>query len=65
MIFYDNKPFREFRCLKCRTLLGEEYIYAGRLRIKCPVCNEINKIDFKTTRDEISKLYKISEKGGD
>lgn len=65
MILDEGKPMREFRCTKCRALLGLEYIYAGRLAIKCHNCNELNRIDFKTTKDEIRKLYKVELKGGE
>lgn len=64
MITKNGKPFREFRCQKCRSLLCLEYIYAGRLEIKCHNCNEINVIDFKTTKEELIKLLKINLKGG-
>lgn len=50
--------YREFRCIKCRNLLAKEYIYAGRLQIKCSKCNELNNINFKTTRAELLKLAK-------
>jgi len=56
MIKSNGESYREFRCTKCRNLLALEYIYAGRLQIKCPKCNELNNIDFKTTRAEIQKL---------
>ena len=48
--------YREFRCPVCRSLLAKEYIYAGRLQIKCHKCNEICDIDFKTTKSELLKL---------
>lgn len=56
MITVDGQPYREFRCMKCRNLLGLEYIFAGRLQIKCRKCNEMNTIDFKTTKAELVKL---------
>ena len=55
MKYINEKPFREFRCSKCRNLLAMEYIYAGRLEIKCPKCNEVNVIDFRTTKNELVK----------
>jgi len=56
MIKSKGKYYREFRCTKCRNLLALENIYAGRLQIKCPKCNEMNNINFKTTRAELLKL---------
>lgn len=65
MIEYKGKPVREFRCYKCRHLLGLEYIYTGRLVIKCPKCNTMNEIDFKTTKAEIKNLIELKQRGGD
>lgn len=56
MIKSDGQSYREFRCVKCRGLLALEYIYAGRLEIKCPTCNTMNRINFRTTKAEILKL---------
>jgi LSD1 subclass zinc finger protein len=56
MIKVEGEPYREFRCIKCRNLLALEYIHAGRLQIKCPKCNTLNSINFKTTRAELLKL---------
>jgi phage FluMu protein Com len=42
-----------------------EYIYAGRLEIKCPKCNEVNVINFKTTRNELKKVLNYNLKGGE
>lgn len=64
MIQRNGKPMREFRCTECRTLLGLEYIYAGRLEIKCHNCNHLNVINFKTTKQEIEKLFNW-KKGGE
>lgn len=32
----DDTFMREFRCVGCRALLAKEYLYKGRLVIKCP-----------------------------
>ncbi len=56
MKYIDEKPYREFRCSNCRNLLAMEYIYAGRLQIKCYNCNEVNVINFRTTKEELLKL---------
>jgi phage FluMu protein Com len=47
--------------------LGLEYIYAGRLEIKCHNCNHLNIINFKTTKAEVDKLFSWNEelKGGE
>jgi len=50
MIIKNNKPYREFRCTKCRSLLALEYIYSGRFSIKCHVCNVINDIECSSTK---------------
>jgi len=59
MIKINNETYREFRCTKCRNLLAMEYIHSGRLQIKCPKCNELNTINFKTTRAELLKLIPV------
>jgi len=63
MIKSNGKYYREFRCIKCRNLLALENIYAGRLQIKCPKCNTMNVINFKTTKAELLKLAKKTFKG--
>ena len=37
---------REFRCVGCRGLLAMEYLYKGRLVIKCPKtdCGRYNEL---------------------
>jgi phage FluMu protein Com len=55
---FKGKPVREFRCSHCRGLLGDEYIFAGRLFIKCPNCNTLNEIEFKTTLGEMFEYIK-------
>lgn len=47
---HNGKPYRELRCTTCRKLLALEYIYSGRLSIKCYACNQINDIDCKAAR---------------
>lgn len=56
MIIQNGKPYKEVRCSKCRTLLALEYIYSGRLSIKCPKCNEINVIVYKTPKKLLNSL---------
>lgn len=56
MLEYNGKTYRELRCSYCRALLGEEYVYSGRLRIKCWRCGEINSINFKSTRGLLENL---------
>lgn len=64
---HDGKVYREFRCHgeDCRQLLGEEYIYNGRLRIKCPKCGKMNEIDFRSSRQELLNMLKPFPEGGD
>lgn len=47
MIQYDQKSYRELRCLDCRRLLGIEYIYSGRLSLRCPRCKRLNYFEFR------------------
>lgn len=56
MLEYNGKTYRELRCSYCRALLGEEYIYSGRLRIKCWRCGEINSINFRSARGLLDKM---------
>ena len=55
MIVHKGKPYREFRCQNCRSLLGLEYIYAGRLSIKCHKCGSINDLEFKAVKKVLLK----------
>ena len=48
MLKYKGEAYRELRCPKCRALLLEEYIYTGRLRIKCSRCKEIVTVKFQS-----------------
>lgn len=50
MITRKGKPYRELRCNNCRALLALEYIFIGRLSIKCPKCNTFNDIDQKSAK---------------
>lgn len=62
---HNDKPVREFRCSHCRGLLGDEYIFAGRLFIKCHRCNTLNEIEFRTTVSELvnymSKYFDVKK----
>lgn len=62
MIKIQGESMREFRCTKCRKLLGLEYIRTGRLQIVCPRCKEVNYIDFRTIRNELLKIIKGGDK---
>lgn len=48
MLKYEGEAYRELRCPKCRALLLEEYVYTGRIRIKCSRCGEITTIKFRS-----------------
>ena len=73
MITRKGKPYREFRCSNCRSLLGLEYVYAGRLSIKCGKCGTMNDLEFKAVKKVLLKqlpkptIYVKSEnqKGGE
>jgi len=63
MITQNGKAYKEVRCSNCRTLLALEYIYSGRLSIKCHKCNEINVITYKTPKKLLNSL--LVENGGE
>ena len=52
MLKYGNEAYRELRCPDCRALLCEEYLYEGRLRIKCRNCGEIITIKFRSPKSK-------------
>jgi phage FluMu protein Com len=70
MITKNGKPYREFRCSCCRKLLALEYIFAGRLSIKCE-CGTINDIEIKSAKGillsegGIKPTELVSKKGGE
>ncbi len=51
-----EKFYREVRCNKCRRLLLKEYVYRGRIAVKCTKCSEVVEIDFKTPIGTIERL---------
>lgn len=55
MIEQNEKFYREIRCTKCRRLLALEYIFRGRLAIKCK-CGEINRIEYRTPIKNIERI---------
>lgn len=55
MLKVDEKFWKEIRCTECRRLLAMEYIYAGRIMIKCR-CGEMNTITYRTPNSLIKKL---------
>lgn len=61
MIKSEDKFWKEVRCVKCRALLCFEYIFAGRIMIKCKKCKTINEIDYKTTKKEFTKANNENE----
>ena len=52
MIKYEGEAYRELRCPKCRALLLEEYVYSGRIRIKCGRCKKITTIKFQSLKQK-------------
>lgn len=61
MLKYEGKPFREFRCRKCRALLAEEYVFFGRLRIKCRKCKTMNSLNFKASKKLLENYIGYSD----
>ncbi len=55
MIEQENKFYRELRCAKCRRLLALEYVFRGRLAIKCK-CGELNRIEYRTPIKNIERI---------
>lgn len=55
MIEQDEKFYREVRCAKCRRLLLLEYVFRGRIAIKCK-CGEMNRIEYKTPIKKIERI---------
>lgn len=55
MIEQQNKFYRELRCIKCRRLLALEYVFRGRLAIKCK-CGELNCIEYRTPIKNIERI---------
>ena len=56
MIKQEEKFYRELRCHSCRKLLALEYVFRGRLAIKCPKCGENNVIEYKTPINRIERI---------
>ena len=56
MLTIDDQFWKEVRCTNCRRLLAMEYIYSGRIMIKCR-CGEMNTITYKTPNSLIKKLH--------
>lgn len=57
----DGKFWKEVRCTNCRRLLALEYIFEGRIEIKCK-CGEQNIIKY-LKKEEFKKL--ITRKAGE
>lgn len=43
----NEKFMRELRCNECHHLLMLEYIFNGRIEMKCTSCGEMNRFNFK------------------
>lgn len=56
MIEVNSEFWKEVRCEKCRRLICYEYVFAGRIMYKCPHCNHVAKIDYRTPKNLIVKL---------
>lgn len=42
-----GRIYREIRCLNCRSWLGDEYLFSGRLKLKCFRCGTVMSLEFK------------------
>ena len=65
MIKTEDQFYKEVRCTGCRALLAYEYIYSGRLMIKCRKCGELNVIQYKTPAKMIKKLQENENPDGE
>ena len=65
MLNVDNRFWKEVRCTACRSLLAYEYIYSGRLMIKCRKCGELNTVQYKTPAGMIRKLQSDENPDGE
>lgn len=52
MLTINGKGYRECRCKKCRKLFFYEYVFAGRIAITCPRCDELNEFNFKYLKND-------------
>jgi len=43
----NGRAYREVRCAECRTWLCDEYIYRGRLLLKCRKCGKMILMVFR------------------
>lgn len=58
----QGRVYREHRCPKCRTLLFDEYIYSGRIKIKCPNCGTISVMVFRHKKPETRSIHSSKNK---
>lgn len=51
----DNKGrfYREVRCINCRSWLCDEYLFSGRLKLKCFRCGTVLSLEFKHTKNVV------------
>lgn len=42
-----GRIYREIRCIHCRSWLGDEYVFSGRLMLKCFRCGTVMTLEFK------------------
>ena len=55
MIVFEGKSYRELRCSNCRLFIVYEYIFAGRIAIKCKRCDHLNIFVFRHLRTQENK----------
>lgn len=58
MIEVDGKYYKEVRCTQCRKLLLHEYIFVGRLAVKCPRCKKLNTIEYRASKAIVEEAQK-------
>ena len=59
----NEKFMRELRCTHCHHLLMLEYIFNGRIEIKCGSCGEMNNFNFKYYKNYKKKNDTIDVSG--
>lgn len=68
MQYKNGEHWREVRCAgtrngqSCRALLCMEYVFTGRLMLKCPKCNHINTIRYRTPKKLFRQLVDEDKK---
>jgi hypothetical protein len=48
---FDGRVYRDIVCPGCNTVLGSEYIFRGRLRLRCSGCDRIMVMVFRQRKE--------------